>query len=52
VALAQLRTQLRLAHDWQLITGAQFEHGARLMDEIGRLLGAWLKTARKNDAAR
>ena len=52
VALAQLRTQLRLAHDWQLITGAQFEHGARLMDEIGRLLGAWLKTSRKNDAAR
>ncbi len=50
VALAQLRTQLRLAHDWQLISAGQFEHGAKLMDEIGRLLGAWIKTAQKNRA--
>ncbi len=52
VTLAQLRTQLRLAHDWELISAGQFEHGARLMDEIGRLLGAWIKTAQKTAATR
>lgn len=46
VALAQLRMQFRLAHDWSLITEGQFEHGAKLMDEIGRLLGTWLKAAK------
>lgn len=48
IALATLRTQLRLAHLWQLMTDAQYEHAARLQDEVGRLLGAWIKTARAN----
>jgi hypothetical protein len=48
VALAQLRLNWRLAHDWQLVSPGQFEHGARLMDEVGRLLGAWLKAAKAN----
>jgi hypothetical protein len=42
LALAQLRSNRRLAQDWQLVSPGQFEHGARLMDEVGRLLGAWL----------
>jgi 23S rRNA-intervening sequence protein len=46
VALAQLRLNWRLAFEWQLITEKQFEHGAKLMDEVGKLLGAWLKNAR------
>ena len=46
VALAQLRMHWRLAHGWTLVSDGQFEHGARLMDEVGRLLGAWLKSAR------
>ncbi len=46
VALAQLRLNWRLAHDWHLVSPGQFEHGAKLMDEVGRLLGAWLKNAR------
>ena len=45
-ALAQLRLNWRLALDWHLITERQFEHGAKLMDEVGKLLGAWLKAAR------
>jgi hypothetical protein len=53
VALAQLRFNFRLCHDWKLITAAQFEHGVILMDEVGRLLGAWIKTTKKNvDALR
>jgi len=47
VALAQLRMQLRLCHDWEYISAAQFEHGVRMMDEVGRLLGAWIKTSSK-----
>lgn len=35
-----------MAQDWPLISPGQFEHGVRLMEEVGRLLGAWLKTAR------
>ena len=50
--LAQLKFNWRLAQDWQLITPGQFEHGVRLMEEVGRLLGAWLKTARASAAAR
>lgn len=46
VALAQLRLNWRLAFEWQLITEKQFEHGAKLMEEVGKLLGAWLKNAR------
>ncbi|MBL8389713.1 MAG: diversity-generating retroelement protein Avd [Hydrogenophaga sp.] len=50
--LAQLKFNWRLAQDWQLITPGQFEHGLRLMEEVGRLLGAWLKTSRASAAAR
>ena len=46
VTLAQLRLHWRLAHGWQLVSDGTFEHGVRLMDEVGRLLGAWLKNAR------
>jgi four helix bundle protein len=42
VQLEQLRVWLRLARDLQLISIRQFEHAARLMAEVGRLLGSWL----------
>jgi hypothetical protein len=44
--VAQLRLNWQLAFEWQLITEKQFEHGEKLMDEVGKLLGAWLKNAR------
>lgn len=43
VALETLRLQWRLAHESRCVSTAQYEHGARLMDEVGRLLGAWRK---------
>ena len=46
VALAQMRMYSRLAHGWELVSDGQFEHGARRMDEVGRPLRAWLKSAR------
>jgi hypothetical protein len=51
VAIAQLRLNWRLAQDWQLVSPGQFEHGAKLMDEVGRLLGAWLKAVKGQRAA-
>jgi hypothetical protein len=41
IHLETLRLQWRLAHELKCISTGQYEHGARLMDEIGRLLGAW-----------
>lgn len=46
VALAQMRMQWRLAYGWALFGDTQFEHGVRLMAEVGRLLGAWLKNTK------
>jgi len=44
-ALARLRLYLRLAHQWRWLTGGQFEHASKMVAEIGRLLGGWLKQA-------
>jgi hypothetical protein len=43
VILAKLRVQLRLCHDLDLLSLKQYEHAARMMDEVGRLLGGWRK---------
>ncbi len=47
--LAKLRFHVRLCHDLKLISTGQYEHGARYMDEIGRLLGAWLKKEQERE---
>lgn len=41
--LNQLRHLLRLAMDLQLLSLGQYEHVSRMLTEIGRLLGAWIK---------
>lgn len=43
-ALARLRIYLRLAHRWQWLSDGQYEHAGRMVGEIGRLLGGWLKS--------
>ncbi|MBE7529022.1 MAG: diversity-generating retroelement protein Avd [Chloroflexi bacterium] len=45
-ALIRLRTYLRLSRDLQLLSVGQFEHAARLADEVGKLLGGWQKTTK------
>ncbi|MFQ5401195.1 MAG: diversity-generating retroelement protein Avd [Anaerolineae bacterium] len=42
-ALAKVRHYLRLAHRWHWLNPGQYEHAARMVDEIGRLLGGWKK---------
>jgi len=43
--LDRLRLYLRLSRDLELISFDQYEHAARQMVEIGKLLGGWLKKA-------
>ncbi|MEW6718231.1 MAG: diversity-generating retroelement protein Avd [Chloroflexota bacterium] len=42
--LAQLRQILRLCKDLQLFSLGQYEHIAKMLVEIGRLLGGWMKS--------
>ncbi len=42
--LAQLKQHLRLCKDLELISLGQYEHAARMLVEIGRLLGGWKKS--------
>jgi hypothetical protein len=42
--IEQVRFQVRLAHDEQLISTHQYEVAARLVDEVGRLVGGWRKS--------
>lgn len=41
--LTQLRLYLRLAHRWRWLNDGQYEHVSKLVAEIGRLLGGWIK---------
>jgi len=43
--LAALRTYLRLACDLRFWSLNQYEHAARLADEVGRLIGGWRRQA-------
>lgn len=41
--LNRLRLYLRLIHHWHWLNDGQYEHVSRMVAEIGRLLGGWLK---------
>lgn len=43
-ALHELRLLLRQGHTLGLLTIGQHEHSARMLDEVGRLLGGWRKS--------
>jgi hypothetical protein len=43
VQLAQLRQHLRLCRELELLSIGQYEHASRMLVEVGRLLGAWIK---------
>jgi len=45
--LVRLRIYLRLVHQWQWLSNSQYEHVSRMVLEIGRLLGGWLKTEQR-----
>jgi len=41
--LTTLRLYLRLAYQWRWLDSGQYEHVSKMVEEIGRLLGGWLK---------
>jgi hypothetical protein len=49
--LDKLRLLVRLAKDIQCMHFSQYEHASKLINEIGRLLGGWIKSLPANPAA-
>jgi hypothetical protein len=47
LTLEVLRFQMRLAKDLQCLKVKSYGHAAKAIDEIGRLVGAWLKSGYK-----
>lgn len=45
IRLEQLRLHWRLCRTLGLVESGRYEHGARLVDEVGRLLGGWIAAA-------
>lgn len=43
--IEKLRLLFRLAHDPKLLDLRRYEHAARELDEIGRLIGGWRKAS-------
>ncbi len=41
--LTKIRLYIRLSYDLECMSQKQFEHAARSLDEIGRLMGGWQK---------
>ena len=43
--LNKLRLYLRLVHRWRWLSDGQYQHVSRMVAEIGRLLGGWIRQA-------
>jgi hypothetical protein len=41
--LAKLRLLFRLSYEMRFINLKSYEHGSKLLNELGRLLGGWMK---------
>lgn len=41
--LNKLRLYLRLVHQWTWLTAGQYEYVTKMVAEIGRLLGGWIR---------
>jgi hypothetical protein len=44
--LGKVRLYCRLAFQWQWLDSGQYEHVSRMVAEVGRLLGGWIKQTR------
>lgn len=43
VHLRKIRLYLRLIHQWGWLNAGQYEHVSRMVAEIGKLLGGWIR---------
>ena len=44
VRIEEMKFLLRLAHDRKYLSHKSYEHSSKLMTEMGRLLGGWIKS--------
>lgn len=51
LGLEKLRHFFRLAVELDLLDGRRYEHAARALDEVGRLVGAWAKAHATHNGA-
>jgi hypothetical protein len=42
-ALNKVRLYLRLCREWGWLNSSQYEHAAKMIAEMGKLLGGWIK---------
>jgi hypothetical protein len=49
--IEKLRYLLRIAHALHYLDNRRYEHAARTLDEIGRLVGGWLRADRAKETA-
>lgn len=47
VHLSKIRLYLRLVHQWGWLNAGQYEHVSRMVAEVGRLLGGWIRQTEK-----
>ncbi|MDP6358324.1 MAG: diversity-generating retroelement protein Avd [Planctomycetota bacterium] len=46
-SIAKVRLYLRLAYQWKWFSDGQYEHVSRMVAEVGRLLGGWMKVTNR-----
>ena len=44
LGLEKLRVLFRIAKDLRHLDARRYEHAARTLDEVGRMVGGWIKT--------
>ena len=49
--LLKVRLYLRMCLRWEWIMPNQYQHASEQVDEVGRLLGGWLKTVTNGETA-
>ena len=50
LGLERLRFLMRLAHELRCLDDRRYEHAARSLNEIGRMVGGWAKAHRAQEA--
>ena len=51
LGLEKLRVMIRLAHEFHHIDTRRYEHAARQIDDVGRLVGGWRRAQIDHDSA-
>ena len=50
VQLEVVRHLWRLAHELKVMATRQYEHGAKLLDDLGRQIGGWLRSRESGES--